>query len=257
MLGRLDCPAAQGQLTRMSVAPDGRSCVYRVQNGEVTLSLVPVVGDADSTLAKIESDLKAEAGAPASAAGDTAAVEPPKPDAQAEAQKVDTEAWTDAKVAEAGVAKDDSDDDESDVGGAVRKRVRDKLAARGIDANDKDQESAHINLPGIHIDAEGDRANVHVGPIHVDANGETATVKMSKAVRLRGEALSPHANGIRASFIYAGEGLGGGYKYVGYEASGPKAGPLAVAVVRSKAGHSGHGDLYDDVKRLVRRNGGA
>ena len=267
MLGRLDCPANQGELTRVSVAPDGKSCVYKVENGEVTLSLVPVSGGPDATLARIETDLKAEAGAPAATAtgtaADTAAMEPAKPDAQAEAQKVDAEAWSDAKVAQAGSAKDDETDaDGGDsvttrVEGSVTRHVRDKLAAHGIDTNDKDNESAHINLPGIHIDTEGDRANVHVGPIHVDANGETATVKMSKSVRLRGEALSPTAGGIRASFIYAGEGLAGGYKYVGYEAAGPRTGPLAVAVVHSRAGHGSHGDLYDDVKKLVRRNGGA
>ena len=265
MLGRLDCPANQGDLARVSVAPDGKSCIYKVENGEVTLSLVPVTGGPDATLARIETDLKAEAGAPVGAAADAAAMEPAKPGAQAEAQKVDAEAWTDAKVAQAGAAKDDETDaDDSDgdsvtarVEGDVRKHVREKLAAHGIDTDGKDNESAHINLPGIHIDAEGDRANVHVGPIHVDANGETATVKMSKSVRLRGEAFAPTGSGIRASFIYAGEGLGGGYKYVGYEAAGPKTGPLAVAVVRSKASHTSRGDLYDDVKRLVRRNGGA
>jgi hypothetical protein len=260
MLGRLDCPASQGELTRVSVAPDGKSCVYRVQSGEVTLSLVPVAGGPDATLAKIEADLKAEAGAPAVQASNAAAVEPAKPGADAEARKVDAEAWSDAKVAQTGTAANaaaKADDEASDEEDAVRTRVREKLAARGIDVDDKDGEAAHINLPGIHIDAQGDRANVHVGPIHVDANGDTATVKMSKTVRLRGEALSPSGSGIRASFIYAGDGLSGGYKYVGYEAAGPKTGPLAVAVVRSKAGHGSHGDLYDDVKRLVRRNGGA
>jgi len=257
LLGRLDCPEHQGALARVSVAVDGKSCVYRVESGEVTLSLVPVNGGPDATLAKIEADLKAEAGAPTGQAADTAAMEPAKPGAAAEARKVDAEAWSDAKVAQAGAAK--VEDEDTDEGSSIKARVREKLASRGIEADDKDKdgESAHINLPGIHIDAEGDRADVHVGPIHVDANGETATVKMSKSVRLRGEALSPTGSGIRASFIYAGEGLGGGYKYVGYEASGPKSGPLAVAVVRSKAGHSSHGDLYDDVKHLVRRNGGA
>ena len=261
MLGRLDCPDSQGELTRVSEAADGKSCVYRVPNGEVTLSLVPVAGDADATLARIETDLKSEAGAPTGDAADTAAVQPAKPGAAAEAQKVDAEASSDAKVAPSGAAREASartdGDEESDEGLAVRKRVRDKLAARGIEVDDKDGESAHINLPGIHIDAEGDRADVHVGPIHVDADGKTATVKMTKSVRLRGEAFARTGSGLRASFIYSGDGLGGGYKYVGYEAAGPKVGPLAVAVVRSKAGHGDRGDLYDDVKRLVRRNGGA
>jgi hypothetical protein len=75
-------------------------------------------------------------------------------------------------------------------------------------------------------------------------------------VRMRGEGFSMRKRGIRAMFVYAGDDIGGGYKYVGYEASGPRTGPLAVAVVKSKADSGFHGDIYGDVKRLVRRNGG-
>ena len=78
---------------------------------------------------------------------------------------------------------------------------------------------------------------------------------MYRDVRLRGEALSREKRGMRATFIYAGDDLSGGYKYLGYEASGPKTGPIVVAVVKSTT-ENRHDDMYDDVKKLVRRNGG-
>jgi len=56
-------------------------------------------------------------------------------------------------------------------------------------------------------------------------------------------------------FIYKGDDLPGGYRVVGYEAGGPKSGPITVAVVKSKESFDGD-DIYNDVKRLVRKNGG-
>jgi hypothetical protein len=60
--------------------------------------------------------------------------------------------------------------------------------------------------------------------------------------------------GFRATYILARDNLKDGYKAVGYEAGGPKTGPLTVALVKSKSGD--HHDIFSDVKRLVRRNGG-
>jgi len=45
-----------------------------------------------------------------------------------------------------------------------------------------------------------------------------------------------------------------GYRFVGYEAGGPKAGPLTVAVVRSRKADADR--ISGDVVRLVRLNGG-
>ena len=42
---------------------------------------------------------------------------------------------------------------------------------------------------------------------------------------------------------------------MGYQAGGPKTGPITVAVVKSKLGD--HDDILDDAKHLVRRNSGA
>lgn len=259
--GRLDCPLSVGEMTRVSAAADGKSCLYNEPAGaEITLKLMSVTGGIEPTLAKIEADLKAEAGAPADTdktaeAGEpTAPPAPPATPAAAMSQAEVSKSAADAARVTADAARDAA------VKAEVVAKVEDgkaKLDAHGIRISD-DNESTHVNLPGIHISAEGDKADVRVGPIHVNANGETAVVKVVKDVRMRGEALSLQKRGLRASFIYAGEALTGGYKFVGYEASGPKSGPIAIAIVKAKSDASkDHSEIYDDVKRLVRRNGGA
>lgn len=262
--GRLDCPDRQGDLTRLSSAPDGKTCVYRIgdDDTEVTLRLIPVVnGDPATTLAQIEDQLKAEVDA-AKNAPDAASAGQPR--TAAEAAKAASEAQADA--AKAGRDADEAEQkaDEAEKvwdDKAIEDRVNAKLREKGIAVDGEsqgDDESTQVNLPGIHISADGDKADVHVGPIHVDANGDTAIIRSLQAVRMRGEALSRTQRGIRAMFIYAGDRMGrggAGYKYVGYEASGPRTGPLAVAIVKSRTDR-GHGDIYGDVKRLVRRNGG-
>ena len=59
--------------------------------------------------------------------------------------------------------------------------------------------------------------------------------------------------GFRATYILAKDNLKDGWKSVGYQAAGPKAGPITVAVFKL---HNGHPSVSEDVKRLVRENGG-
>ena len=267
--GRLDCPDRQGELRRVSAAADGKTCVYSVgDRAEVTLQLIPISsGGPEATLAQIENQLKAEATPPAGAsapgaadaaaqAADTAAKAGDSARSAAEAaRKAAAEAEADAAKAQSAAGEPQTWDDK-----AIEDRVNAKLREKGIDVDDKgdsdSDERANVDLPGLHIQAHGDKADVHVGPIHINANGETATVRSMDDVRMRGEGLSRVKRGIRAMFVYAGDELGGGYKYVGYEASGPRTGPLAVAVVKSKSEGGFHGVVYGDVKTLVRRNGG-
>jgi hypothetical protein len=244
--GRLDCPEHQGQLTRVSASPDGKSCAYRIgDHVEVSLQLTPVVGgDADATLAALEAQLKAETQPPGPASpADTAAPKAASP----------APASADKSPDKADAEKTGEWDDQ-----AIEAKVNAKLREKGIDVTDStgDDETARVNMPGLHITAHGDKADVRVGPIHVDANGETATIRNIQDVRMRGEAFSTRKRGIRAMFLLAGDNLGNGYKYLGYDASGPRTGPLTIAVVKSKSSGGFHGDIYGDVKRLVRRNGG-
>jgi hypothetical protein len=238
----LDCPTSQGDLTRTSASPDGKACTYASKDGaEVTLQLVNVTGSPDATLASIESTLLADrkpvaatepSGGKAAQAGNAGA------GAAKDAEKAAREAADDTK----GVSVDVDIDAHGKSAGVVT----------------EDGGTTRVNLPGVHIVAndDDDTADVQIGPLRVNASDDGATVRMRREVRLRGEALNPEKRGLRAMFIYTGDDLPDGYRFVGYEAGGPKRGPLTVAVVRSKTeGPDGH-DLYPDVKKLVRKNGG-
>lgn len=237
---RLDCPQTEGSLTLVSAAGDGQSCIYRESDGaQITLTRMAVKGSAVATLAALETELMVLGGSPTGASSaDTKAA----PGSAAEAARIEAEARADAKI--------DAVADEAVVD-------RPTLQAK-VEDTENGEERTEVDLPGLHVKAEGDRANVQVGPIHIKADGDnsTATIKMYRDVRLRGEALSREKRGVRATFIYAGDDLSGGYKYLGYEASGPKTGPIVVAIVKSTV-ENRHDEMYDDVKKLVRRNGGA
>jgi len=59
VINRLDCPAIQGELRRISVAEDGQSCGYESPTASVDLRLVRLNGgDAEGALAPIEAELK-------------------------------------------------------------------------------------------------------------------------------------------------------------------------------------------------------
>lgn len=236
----LDCPATQGHLTRTSASPDGKACAYANADGaEVTLRLVSIQGSPDATLAAIETTLLADR-TPAAAKGDTGPAELDK-DAAKDAAKAAKEAADDTRGVTVDVA----------VGEDGKRR-------NGISVVTEDGDTTRVNLPGIHVVANDadDTANVKIGPLTVDAGEDGRAVRMHRDVRLRGEALSRERRGLRAMFVYAGDDLPHGYRFVGYEAGGPKRGPITVAVVKSKSGDPDDGSLYSDVKKLVRRNGG-
>jgi hypothetical protein len=241
----LDCPATQGDLTRKSQAADGKTCTYASADGaEVTLRLLPVSGGAFATLDRLEASLLGEAGrAPtgkAVAVTDTAA----SAASVADARRIESEAAKDAATTE--VAAEERSDDGVDVHMKDGKVV---VAEGGS--------TTRVNLPGIHIEADenDDSASVRIGPMHIDANGDEARIQVRRDVRLKGEALSREKRGVRATFI-VGDRQGEDRSFLGYEAGGPKAGPLAVAIVRSNQPLDSGDDVLDDAKRLVRKNGG-
>lgn len=252
----LDCPASQGDLQRVSIAPDQKSCLYTTRDGDqVSLRLIAVSSSYQQALQGVEQELqgevdttapsdkdkgkdKAKADEAAAKSGDVKSVEVASKNAAAEVKVAAGEAKSAAQVARQAA---------EDALGEAKDAERE---ARG-DADGNEQ--AHIDLPGIHIDAdEGGKANVNVGPIHVDAGENGAVIRMDRDVRLRGEAFSREKRGFRATYILANQNLKDGWSAVGYEAGGPKAGPVTVAVVKSHNGN--HHDVFDDVKRLVRRN---
>lgn len=227
----LDCPMTQGDLTRTGATSDGQSCTYATKAGaEVTLRLVSTANGVDAALNRIETDLLAGRIKPSEAAAAEAA-QPVAAEATEDAKKASAQATADAKGVEMKVT---------------------------VDGKPVDADVTRVDLPGIHIVAneKDETAQVRVGPINIDANGDRATVKMRRDVRLRGEPLNREQRGLRASFLYTGQDLPDGYRFVGYEAGGPKRGPITVAIVKSKVDEGDTGDLLKDVKRLVRDNGG-
>lgn len=234
--GRLDCPAEQGGLTRVSMAEDGRTCRYRGADGsDVELRLVAVEGDAYATLAELERQLAGLSPHEPSpedteSAADQGSVRASEETA-AQARQVEAQARADAAASRVDAAAEARETAEADGGGAK------------------------IDLPGLTIDAEDDEAQIKIGPVRIDAGEGGATVKVARDVRLKGEALSREKRGVRATYILAGERAPGGYAFVGYEAGGPKTGPLTVAVVTATRSIE-EGGMNDDVSDLVRRNGG-
>ncbi len=243
----LECPATQGDLTRTSAAADGKTCTYVNDAGaEVTLQLVSVQGNVDATLASIEKTLLAGRGSGPDAPGKTAT---------GEAKGTETPAAGAAASARAAEqATRQAMEDARSAGGSVEL----KADSKGLAVTTDDGGTTRVELPGVHIVANDadDSAKVKIGPLSIDAAGDGAQVRMRRDTRLRGEPLRREKRGFRALFIYTGDDLPDGYRFVGYEAGGPKRGPITVATVRSRNDGPDGEEIYPDVKKLVRRNGG-
>ena len=274
----LDCPASQGDLTRTNKAADGKTCTYTSSEGaEVSLQLVAVKGDATATLQGIEDAIAPKAAITAAAASETAKDAADASKDSAEAAKDTAAAAKEAATSAADAAKDaaqaareaaqdagrtasatasigDKDDDwNSDHKGKVDIQI-DKHGHKVVSG---DGETTRVDLPGIHISAQDDNADVRVGGIRINANDDESTIHIIREVRMRGEAFSRQKRGIRATFISTNKTDPNGYRFVGYEASGPKTGPITVAIVKAKREIDNDDDIARDVRRLVRRNGGA
>ena len=232
----LDCPQEEQGLKRVSAAPDGKSCRYAASDGaEIELRLVPVAVSAEATLAGVESELRKALAAPGPATTSAEAPDAAKGAAD-EAARVRAQAEADAATSVSVSGARDGKD-------------------WGVRVAEGDGDHARVDLPGIHVDARDEAAQVRIGPLHVDASEDGAEIRMVRKVRLKGESLSRERRGVSAMLLLTGQDSPAGYGYVGYEAGGPAKGPLAVALVK---GHdkSDHDDLYDSVRKLVRRNGG-
>ncbi len=139
----------------------------------------------------------------------------------------------------------------------VEAQLRAKAGAQVASQSPMSADTA-VDLPGLHVRANGEdeHAEIKVGPVTIQADNGGAEVRSSRDVRLKGQSLSPTKNGYRASFMLAGDQVENGYRAVGYEAAGPKSGPLVVAAFTAKADAIDHLDVKEDVERLVRMNAG-
>ena len=267
----LDCPDRQGELRRTGISPDRKSCTYQAAEGaEVTLQLAAVNGDPGAVLSAVETSLIGPA-APGQApkADDKGKDDGSKDDggktdkpgaAEAATNTTTTTTTTTASGDAAAKAAQQASADATSGKGAWSSDDDDK--GHGIvvhDGGGSGKDNAHIRLPGLHIDADESTGNarVDIAGVHIDANDEDATVHVTRDVRLRGQGFSRERNGLRATFIAKRENLPDGYRFVGYQAAGPKTGPLTIAIVKSRDEIDDGNRLYRDIRRLVRRNGGA
>jgi hypothetical protein len=223
-VARLDCPDSQGELVRTSASPDGKACAYASGNDIVVqLKLLPVSGDPQEALSPIEADLRRMATFDPSP--------PPKPDAS-DAPPASS-SWSD---------------------GERQKNVDINLP--GLQIHAEDGGKANINVAGVHINADDKTNSAHIetrrhgfmghgaGDVTIDANQSGAIIRTRSM-----------GSDVRQNLILASDKPGPeGWRAVGYEAQGPRSGPLVVAIVQSRA--SEHDRLFGDVKALVRRSAG-
>lgn len=126
----------------------------------------------------------------------------------------------------------------------------------------------HIDLPGLHIDTDGDRAQVHLPGVSIDSDGDKAKVhtgfggvvgadisadKGGATIRAGGA----DADGADLTFILASDTPGpDGVRAAGYLARGPASGPLVVASFKARRSDHGSDHDRDAISRLVDLNVG-
>ncbi len=289
---QLECPEAQGPLTRVRTTPDGLSCVYAGPKGaEVTLRLVKLEsGSGESVLEALEQELNGLLPSVAAkiAGGRTEAAEAR---ALAEAQQSEAEglradadrAAAEAERAQALAEKARALADGDSAGAEAAQARADEIAARLATASESAEsgrenvqvalpglrvktegDDTSVRLPGIRIETKGDKADVRIGPMTIRADDSSGSVDINASdtemtVRSHDEASEIRTRrkgtGVRATYILVDEQASPqGWRLVGYEARGPSDGPLVVAVVKAKDRRED--DIFDAAKDLVRRNAG-
>ncbi len=124
-----------------------------------------------------------------------------------------------------------------------------KIEANG-DGESHGKGKVDIDLPGIHIHANDDGASL----AHADAAAKSG-VRIDAGDNGARIHITEPGDGVRLSYILASDKPGpNGYKAVGYEARGPSAGPLVVAVIKSTS--DDHDTLRHDIRALLKLNVG-
>ena len=249
----LQCPDSIGELTRKGTAQaDGTICNYVGRRGtEVSLHLVAVDSQSpDQALRGFESRL-------AALMPTTLARE------QAEAARRDA----DAARADADASRADAEAARADADAA-------SVALPGMTV-DTNGDRASVHMPGIHIEANGDNADVRIGGLTIRADGESAQVQGSvtppnaaSSASAESESVSINARNNAAEIRTRTSGEAtrqtylltdqtpspAGWRMVGYEARGPRGGPIVVATIRAK--ERDNDAAFDDAKDLVTLNVG-
>lgn len=128
------------------------------------------------------------------------------------------------------------------------------------------EDDVNIVLPGLSIKTSGDSANVSVGGAEgpqINADDDGAEIRVQRNVTVDGKKTEHEDrrrhrgdDGVYARFILASDKAPGEWGVVGYEARGPKGGPLVVATLKARRGHNSDDDSFSDADALVRHNVG-
>lgn len=226
VIDTLQCPQTMGILTRKgSAQAEGTVCTYAGPRGaEVTLHLIGLKpGDnVDDVLKMFERrltrDMPSAAEAIANGQREAARAEAEAARAEAEAERADAQAAkADAQAARA-----------------------EATASGSKSAGD----TAHVRLPGLSVDAQGEKANVRIGPIHIRSDNEDANVNIDadgETVNIQahddGAEIRTRESGgaTRATWLLTdGRRSQEGWRSVGYQARGPEGGPIVLVTVRTK-----------------------
>lgn len=142
-----------------------------------------------------------------------------------------------------------------------------ETAARASDGEDNaqvsvqtDGENTRVRLPGLSVDQDGERASINIGGIRIRADGasesDTGEIVSVNANENAAE-IRTRASGddLRATYILTDETASdAGWRTVGYEARGPGAGPLVIAVIHSKDREED--PVFEAAKELITLNVG-
>lgn len=279
---QLECPDHQGPLTRVRTAANGLSCDYVGPRGaEVTLRLVRLADGqtAADVLPELDREVNAlmpglekrvtEAAAEEARKSELARVETNSAEAEAtraEAAAGVMEARADALGEEAEAAAEAAENAaETGASSRMTKAPEPPLPpAPPVPKPSSLDETTHVRLPGVRIDADGAGAHIAIGPIRIDADDDKGKVRVHQGGQvvdiraqeagaiIRGRRPGP---GLRANLVLVdGDENARGWRVVGYEARGPSSGPVVVAIARSRDRLDN--GVYDAAKGLVKRNAG-
>jgi hypothetical protein len=147
---------------------------------------------------------------------------------------------------------------------ALRPLIPPRGGPTPVSVDDQTSDHAKVDLPGVHVNAQGDRAEVRVFGITVDADGRNADVNLGQGGSRTVVQAGPNGAEVRAEsidaanaslflFLAADRAGPSGLHAVGYLARGPVAGPLVVASFKSAAGHQDWRSDHD-LNRLLELN---
>jgi len=135
------------------------------------------------------------------------------------------------------------------------------------DYNDGPGDRADVDVPFVHVHANGDQADVRLfGIFHIVSRDHDADIDVGHGRKhtvvhagLRGaEVIADEVGKTNASLVYVLAGNhrhASGYQAVGYIAKGPVNGPLVVAEFRSPVNnHRDNDGGHHDIDRLIDRN---